>query len=136
MFIAIDIGNTNITVGIRINNSWNEYRIGSAEVQPLAYYREQLSIIADNINKDQLEGVAVSSVVPRLTELIIEATKVELHQDPILLQKKWYHLLPIVTVNPEELGTDLLANALDQGPDAGRREQARRRLHQGCEAIA
>lgn len=112
MFIAIDIGNTNITVGVRKNEIWHEYRIGSEEVQPLAYYTQQLAVIAENIDKEQIEGVAVSSVVPHLTDIILDATKVELHHEPILFQKKWYHLLPIVTSNPEEIGTDLLANAL------------------------
>jgi type III pantothenate kinase len=121
MFIAIDIGNTNITVGIRKNELWHEYRISSEEVQPLAYYTHQLTLITENINKDQIEGVCISSVVPHLTDLIIDATKIELHQEPILFQQKWYHLLPIKTTNPEEIGTDLLANALagynkHQGP--------------------
>ena len=112
MFIAIDIGNTNITVGVRKNETWQEYRIGSEDIQPLAYYTQQLAHIAANIDKSQIEGVAVSSVVPHLTDIILDATKIELHQEPLLLQRKWYHLLPIVTSNPEEIGTDLLANAL------------------------
>ena len=78
----------------------------------MAYYTQQLALIAENIDKEQIEGVAVSSVVPHLTEIILDATKIELHHEPILLQKKWYHLLPIATSNPEEIGTDLLANAL------------------------
>ena len=112
MFIAIDIGNTNITVGVRKRETWHEHRIGSDDVQPLAYYTRQLALITENIDKDQIEGVAVSSVVPHLTEIILDATKTELHHEPILFQKKWYHLLPIVTSNPEEIGTDLMANAL------------------------
>jgi type III pantothenate kinase len=121
MFIAIDIGNTNITVGVTNNDSWQEYRMSSEEVQPLIYYTQQLAAIAENIDKDKIEGVGVSSVVPNLTEVILDATKIELHHEPILFQKKWYHLLPIKTTNPEEIGTDLLANALagylkNQGP--------------------
>ena len=112
MFIAIDIGNTNITVGVRKKEIWNEFRIGSEEVQPLAFYTQQLAIITQDIDKSQIEGVGVSSVVPHLTEIILDATKIELHHEPVLFQKKWYHLLPIVTSNPEEIGTDLLANAL------------------------
>jgi len=112
MFIAIDIGNTNITVGVLRANSWQEYRIGSNVVQPLAYYSQQLAIIAQEIDKSQLEGVAISSVVPHLTDIILNATRIELHKEPLLFQNKWYNLLPIVTSNPEEMGTDLMANAL------------------------
>ena len=112
MFIAIDIGNTNITVGVRKNESWKEYRISSEEDQPLAYYTQQLAAIAENIDKENIDGVGVSSVVPHLTDLILDAIKIDLYQEPVLFQKKWYHLLPITTTNPEEMGTDLLANAL------------------------
>lgn len=112
MFIAIDIGNTNITVGIRESGKWTNYRIGSEDVQPLAYYSQQLSLIADGIDKDKLSGVGISSVVPHLTDIILDATRVSLHKDPILFHKKWYQLLPIKTKNPDEMGTDLLANAL------------------------
>lgn len=112
MFIAIDIGNTNITVGIKENDQWREYRIGSEDVQPLVYYTQQLSQIGQNINKGDLEGVAVSSVVPHLTEVVLDATRIELHKRPLLFQRKCYHLLPVKPANPEEIGTDLLANAL------------------------
>jgi type III pantothenate kinase len=112
MFIAIDVGNTNITVGIRESGSWTNYRIGSEDVQPLAYYSQQLALIAENIDSDELEGVGISSVVPHLTDVILDATRVSLYKNPILFQKKWYNLLPIKTKNPDEMGTDLLANAL------------------------
>jgi type III pantothenate kinase len=112
MFIAIDIGNTNITVGVLKEAIWQEYRIGTEEAQPLVYYTQQLAAIAGNIDKDDIEGVVVSSVVPHLTDIIINATKLELHKEPLLFQKKWYRLLPIVSANPEEIGTDLMANAL------------------------
>jgi len=112
MFIAIDIGNTNITVGIREAGSWTNYRIGSKEVQPLAYYSQQLSLIASGINIDKLSGVGISSVVPNLTDIILDATRVALHKKPVLFNKKCYHMLPIKTKNPDEMGTDLLANAL------------------------
>ena len=112
MFIAIDIGNTNITVGIRESEKWTNYRIGSEDIQPLTYYSQQLSLIADKLDLDKLIGVGISSVVPHLTDIILDATKVSLHKDPILFHKKWYQLLPIKTKNPDEIGTDLLANAL------------------------
>ena len=112
MFVAIDIGNTNITVSVKQGEDWQEFRISSEEVEPLAYYTQQITLIAEEINLSELEGVGVSSVVPHLTELILDATKIELCKEPVLFKKKWYHLLPIATTNPEEMGTDLLANAL------------------------
>ncbi|MEN8248663.1 MAG: type III pantothenate kinase [Bacteroidota bacterium] len=112
MFVAIDIGNTNITIGVHKHGQWQEHRIGSVEIQPLAYYTQQLSIIAGEVNKEKLEGVGISSVVPNLTDIIMDATKLVLHKEPVLLARKWYSLLPVVSANPDEMGTDLLANSL------------------------
>jgi len=112
MFVAIDIGNTNITVGVLINQDWQEFRISSEETEPLGYYTQQLKQIADDFKGESIEGVGVSSVVPHLTDLIVDATKIVLHKDPVLVRSKWYKHLPISTNNPEELGTDLFLNAL------------------------
>lgn len=112
MFVAIDIGNTNITVGVLKDGAWVEHRIGSVELQPVSFYTKQLSLIASEINKDKLDGVGVSSVVPDLTDIIIDATKLVLYDNPVLLSRKWYSLLPVVSANPDEMGTDLLANSL------------------------
>ena len=112
MFIAIDVGNTNITVSVLANDKWQEFRISSEEVEPLSFYTQQMTLIAKGLNLNEIEGVGVSSVVPHLTELILDATRVVLHNDPLLVHRKWYDLLPIKTDNPEELGTDLLLNAL------------------------
>lgn len=112
MFIAIDIGNTNITVSILEKGKWQEHRISSEAAHPLTYYTQQLASITKSLNLDHIQGVGVSSVVPHLTNLILDATALKLHSDPLLFSSKYYQALPIATPNPEELGTDLMANAL------------------------
>jgi type III pantothenate kinase len=121
MFIAIDVGNSNITVGVWQDEAWHEYRIASDQTQSLSYYAQELSVVTNKHGKSGVEGVGVSCVVPDLTEIILVAAKMEFGGEPILFNKKWYHLLPITTANPEQMGTDLLANALagyckKQGP--------------------
>ena len=93
MFIAIDVGNTNITIGVREDEEWTEHRIDSKELRSTDYYKQQLAQIVDSPIKN-LTGVGISSVVPNLTGIILDAVKVEMHPEPILLHKKWYHLLP------------------------------------------
>jgi type III pantothenate kinase len=112
MFIAIDVGNTNITIGVREDEEWTEHRINSNDAMPSNYYKQELAQIVNNYEKAQIDGVAISSVVPSLTNIIIDLVKDELHPKPVLLHKEYYHLLPITTANPEQMGTDLLANAL------------------------
>jgi len=112
MFIAIDVGNTNITIGVRVNEHWQEYRVDSKEMKSVDYYEEQLLQIIADYDIALLEGVAVSSVVPNLTNIIVEAATNTLMKDPVLFQPEYYHLLPVKTSNPRQIGTDLLANAI------------------------
>jgi len=108
MFVAVDIGNSNITVGIKINEKWTEYRFPTHSEQPLLLLREQIKLF----NLTTLMGIGLSSVVPDVTPVVYSELELLFGQQPILIHKRHYHLLPIVTKNPDELGTDLLVNCL------------------------
>ena len=108
MFIAVDIGNSNITVGIKQNNNWVEYRFPTHSQQPLLLLKEQIKAL--NLNK--LRGIGLSSVVPNITPLIRSEIELLFGQRPIIVHKNYYNLLPIQITNPDELGTDLLVNCL------------------------
>lgn len=112
MFIAIDIGNTNITLGVLENSLWEEYRFSSDENQSVEHYEEHFNLLKQSLSATSVEGIVVSSVVPQLTPLVLEAVKFVFHTNPYVLEKKWYKKLPIVPTNPDEIGTDLVANAL------------------------
>ena len=112
MFIAIDIGNSNITVGVLNNSIWEEYRFTSDQNQSVEHYEDHFSLLKQSLAGTRVKGIAVSSVVPKLTPLILEAIKFVFQLKPYLLEKKWYKKLPIVPSNPDEIGTDLVANAL------------------------
>lgn len=53
----------------------------------------------------------VSSVIPSRTERFLEFIRC-LGVEPILFQRKHYSCLPISLVNPQQIGTDLIANAV------------------------
>ncbi len=108
MFIAIDIGNSNITIGFKSNNKWTEYRFSTHSEQPLLLLREYVK----GLNISNIRGIGLSSVVPKVTPIIRSELELLFGIKPITVYKGDYHLLPIKPKNPDELGTDLLVNSL------------------------
>ncbi len=108
MFVAVDIGNSNITVGLKQNGRWKEYRFPTHSEQPLLLLKEQINLL--NINK--ISGVCISSVVPTVTPIIRSEIELLFGVKPLVINKADYHKLPIKPSNPDELGSDLLVNSL------------------------
>lgn len=108
MFIAVDIGNSNITVGVKTNSKWKEYRFSTHSEQPLLLFREQ----AKKLNVSKIRGIGLSSVVPTVTPQVRSEIELLFGIKPVEVNKTDYHLLPITPENPDELGTDLLVNSL------------------------
>jgi type III pantothenate kinase len=108
MFIAVDIGNSNITVGIKSNNVWTEYRFSTHAEQPLLMLREQVK----KLDISKISGVGLSSVVPTVTPQVRSEIELLFGIKPIEINKLDYDLLPIKPENPDELGADLLVNSL------------------------
>jgi type III pantothenate kinase len=108
MFIAVDIGNSNITVGFKTNNEWTEYRFSTHSEQPLLLLKEQLKLL----NIKDIKGIGLSSVVPKVTPVIRSEIELLFGIRPVTVYKGDYHLLPVKPKNPDELGTDLLVNSL------------------------
>lgn len=108
MFIAVDIGNSNITVGIKIKGNWKEYRFSTHTEQPLLLLREEVKKLDLRI----IRGVGLSSVVPNVTPQVRSELELLFGVKPITVNKSDYHLLPIKPENPDELGSDLLVNSL------------------------
>jgi len=108
MFIAVDIGNSNITVGLKVKDKWKEYRFSTHSDQPLLLLREQVK----NLDISKIKGIGLSSVVPTVTPLVRSELELLFNIVPVVVNKLDYHLLPIKPKNPDELGTDLLVNSL------------------------
>lgn len=115
MLLAIDIGNSDITLGVHSNDAWSPvWRIPSeAELSPAYYSRKILdNFFESGIRREEVAHVVVSSVVPELTDKIGEAALTLFGKDPLVLSAKVYERLPIKVLNPYEIGSDLVCNAL------------------------
>jgi type III pantothenate kinase len=116
MLLAIDIGNTNIVFGINENNSWkNHWRI---QTDPLKMADEYWVIFSSllsegGIRTTAIDHVIISSVVPSLVHPFKEMLSKMLPEGNIIqVGPAIYSKLPVKVLNPFEIGSDLVANAV------------------------
>jgi type III pantothenate kinase len=114
--LAVDIGNTNITLGLfdedALVGSWRAATRSAATDDELAATTSQL-IALDGHALEDLDAVAVASVVPPLTERFERFLADRLHLQPFLVDASALRgLLPVEIDRPGEAGADRLANAL------------------------
>jgi len=115
MLLAIDIGNSDITIGLWNGEVWvREWRIPSRTELPEVSYAVKLRdlFLEDSQPVDGVKTIVLSSVVPGLTEKIKNVTKSLFEKEPIVLGPSVYTQLPLSILNPYEIGSDLVANAV------------------------
>ena len=106
MFLSIDIGNSNIVLAIYNGERWSD-------IIRLETKSDEYLTIPSILKKyiPQIEKSALSSVVPTLTEKVLEVLK-SIQIEPLVVNTSVYPRLKIGINNPEEIGTDLVANAV------------------------
>ena len=116
MLLVIDIGNTNIVFGVHKDNQWlHHWRIQTDHLKTADEYevifRSLLS--AGKICRSDVKNILVSSVVPTLVRPFSEMLARLFEEAQIdTLNPELYHKLPVKVLNPYEIGTDLVANAV------------------------
>jgi type III pantothenate kinase len=112
--IAIDIGNTETTVGIGSNGVWDSYRFTTRDANTsdelLALFNSTLDLDADS--KNQIAGSIVCSVVPQVTNNMVQAIEKFLNSIPIVVGPGVKTGLKVNIDNPKELGPDRIANSV------------------------
>ncbi|MFZ1750243.1 MAG: type III pantothenate kinase [Saprospiraceae bacterium] len=114
MILAIDIGNSNIVIAMHMGDVWtNTFRYETRETQPEYYYESALRniLLEWRIHGSDIRHCVISSVVPDLNEVIIEAVKNVTDSNPLLLHPEVYKGLDLVVPHPYEIGSDIVANA-------------------------
>jgi len=115
MLLAIDVGNSDITLGLNQHDQWQPtWRIPSVVDLPQMFYSLKIldHFFESGISREDVSGVVISSVVPGLTDKIIYAATSLFDRDPVVLGPEIYPRLPIKVLNPYEIGSDLVSNAL------------------------
>jgi type III pantothenate kinase len=115
MLLALDVGNTNITVGIFRNGELADHR-------RLRTVREQTSdewgILLSNLlgfagmDPKSLHGIIISSVVPPLDGALAEMSRRYFNTDAMFVTAATDTGLSILYENPAEVGADRIVNSV------------------------
>ncbi len=113
MLIAIDIGNTNITLGVFNNNElvhvWRLSTVLSRTEDEYGVFLKNL--LRENNLETEVKNAVISSVVVQLTERIEKAIKKYLNIDSLIITHKINTNIKIKTDTPSQVGADRIANA-------------------------
>ena len=112
--IAVDIGNTETTVGIGSKDNWDSYRFTTRDTNTpdelLALFNSTFQIKSE-VKKD-IEGAIICSVVPQATNSFSEAIHKFLNLEPVIVGPGIKTGLKVNIDNPKELGPDRIANSV------------------------
>jgi type III pantothenate kinase len=113
MLLAIDVGNTNITLGLYDGQRWRrQWRLRTVHDKTVDEYGVYLnSLLRDNAANGQIDASILSSVVPPLTPTFIAVCRDYLGQTPLLVTDRTRTGIKILTENPAEVGADRIVNA-------------------------
>lgn len=114
MLLVLDIGNTNIVVGLfdhdRLAGHW---RVSSLERTDDEAGLLLLDLLrANGVSTDAIDGAILSSVVPRLEEVWRDAIEEYLKVEPFVVTSKMDLGMGIDMPNPAEVGADRLVNSV------------------------
>lgn len=115
MLMAIDIGNTNIVGGV-----YQELQLlETLRIQTVAKKTEdeyvttfRAILVERGIDAGSIDRVIISSVVPALTGAITAMVFRLFRTEPVVLGPALYSRLPVRVIAQDEIGTDLVADAV------------------------
>ena len=125
MLLAIDVGNTNIVLGVfkgtEIAHSWRlptlrertSYELGILIIGLCAHRQ---------IAPGDITGIVMASVVPPLTGTMIAMARDYFNQTPLNIEPAANAGMPILYENPREVGADRVVNGIAAYEQYGRRE--------------
>jgi len=115
MLLAIDVGNTNLTLGLyegeKLGPHW---RLATDHDRMPDEYGLQLLGLLEHaaLNKEALTGVCLASVVPQLTQRVAQACREYLGQEPLLVDAGVKTAIRIRYEDPRAVGADRVADAV------------------------
>ncbi len=115
MILAIDVGNSNIVFGINEDDQWLKvWRIQTDPRKTADEYEVifRSLLTSSRMCRSKVERVIFSSVVPSLNREFVSMIPRLLEAELIIVSPDIYDQLPLKVLNPYEIGSDLVANAL------------------------
>ena len=115
MLLAVDIGNTNITLGIwEKTRLLHTFRLASVSVRTADEYAILLHQMLTRLGVSEggIEGAIIASVVPSLSDTIVNAIRTTCAREPLLVGPGLKTGMPVLCENPREIGADRIVNAV------------------------
>jgi type III pantothenate kinase len=115
MILAIDVGNTNITVGVFAGDALREsWRLHTDLGKTGDEYGAQMLAMFTNAGLDMraCSGVIISSVVPPLQRAVQELCQRYLRQEPLWVDPQRIPGTRVLIERPHEVGTDRVVNTV------------------------
>ncbi|MBD3180780.1 type III pantothenate kinase [Candidatus Poribacteria bacterium] len=115
MLLAIDVGNTNIVIGVfgedKLKESW---RLSTDKTKTADEYRLLIAELFHHskIKTNKIEAVIIACVVPSILNRLTEMCSHTFHIEPMVINADLEIGASILYDNPRELGADRLANAI------------------------
>ncbi|HYB95788.1 MAG TPA: type III pantothenate kinase [Vicinamibacterales bacterium] len=115
MLLAIDVGNTNIVIGVfrgqTLVHSWRLTTIRERTSDELGIL---LSNLCDRyeVRRSDIEGIVVASVVPPLTNTLVTMATEYFGRVPLLFEPAVNAGIPVLIDNPTEVGADRVINSI------------------------
>lgn len=115
MLLAVDVGNTHITLGVYDNDELiNNWRMATDKDKTA----DEIGVLILNMFKysdidvKKIDDVIISSVVPPIMYSLSHAMRKYLGKTPIVVDHKVNTKLKIMYDNPKEVGADRIVNAI------------------------
>lgn len=114
MLLAIDIGNSSINMGLFSGDVLvGNFKIPTDPAKNCSFLRSKIKdFLADNCPEAQLDGIIISSVVPALTGVLMDAVKGISRHEAVLLTSSMNTGLAFDVMNPADIGSDRLASVV------------------------
>jgi type III pantothenate kinase len=123
MLLAIDVGNTNIVLGVfegeRLVRSWRMMTVRERTSDELGLLVEGL-FASVGLDRHAVTGVILGSVVPPLTGSVRAMAEQVFGRTPLTIEPGLDTGMPILYENPSEVGADRLVNGIAAYESYGR----------------
>lgn len=114
MLLALDVGNTNVTIGVfegdYIVTAWR-LRTGLEQTADEWGIKLRQLLSMASIPLEAVQGIVVASVVPPVDGLLTDMCRRYFHMEPLFVSVDLHLGLKIQIDHPREAGADRLANA-------------------------
>ncbi|MGE0042616.1 MAG: type III pantothenate kinase [Vicinamibacterales bacterium] len=123
MLLAIDVGNTNIVIGVfqgeELVHSWRLTTIRERTADELGILVSDLCE-RHHVPASAITGIVMASVVPPLTATLMAMAVKYFERTPLLFEPAVNGWMPIRYDNPSEVGADRIVNAIAAFAQYGR----------------